>query len=300
MSSSASLNKSTTVRAIESSQPLPLTLRAAAFGLRALGTVAPQRAAATSAKLFCHPMQHARPNRERAWLEGALPFKVRVARNEVQAWRWGTGDRIVFLMHGWAGRGAQLGAMVAPLLERDYSVVTWDGPAHGESDGHISSLVELADAAFAVVRHLRQEPHGIIAHSMGAGAAALAISEGLEFEKAVLISPPASILDFVHDYADMMGFGPAIREHIVGWMNRTYSVDLADYDVEAMDVPHGDRMLLIHDDGDKEVPIEHSERIAKAVGAREFIRTQGLGHRRILYAEETVQQAIGWIHGASH
>jgi pimeloyl-ACP methyl ester carboxylesterase len=242
-------------------------------------------------------MQHARPRRENEWLEDALPFKVRVARTEVKAWRWGTGDRLVFLMHGWAGRGAQLGAMVAPLLERGYSVVTWDAPAHGQSGGETSSLVELADALFAVARKLRQEPYGIIAHSMGAGAAAVAISEGLTFERAVLISSPASILDFIHQYTEMMGFSPGLREHIVGWMNRTYSVDLADYDVEAMNVPHGERMLLIHDDGDKEVPFEHSERIAKAVGARQLIRTQGLGHRRILYAEETVQQTIDWIHG---
>ena len=297
-----STQKSTTVRTIQDPQPqpLPLAFRAAAFGLRALGTVAPGRAAAASAKIFCHPMQHARPRREKEWLADALPFKVRVARNEIQAWRWGTGERHVFLMHGWAGRGAQLGAMVAPLLERGYSVVTWDGPAHGESGGRTSSLVELADATFAISRKLRREPYGIIAHSMGAGAAAVAISEGLGFERAVLISSPASILHFVHGYAEMMGFGPDMSDQIVGWMNRTYSVDLADYDVEAMDVPHGERMLLIHDDEDKEVPIEHGERVAKAVGAHRFVRTKGLGHRRILYAEETVHQAVEWIHGASH
>ncbi len=287
-----SIDKSTTVRT------LPFTLRAAACGLRALGTVAPERAAAASARLFCYPPQHPRPRREEAWLKEALPFKVRVARNEVQAWRWGTGSKVVFLMHGWAGRGAQLGAMAAPLVERGYSVVTWDGPAHGQSDGKTSSLVELADAAFAVARKLRVEPHGVIAHSMGAGAAALAMSEGLAFERMVMISSPASILYFIHGYAEIMGFSPGLRERMTRWMNRAYSVDLADYDVEVMDVPHGDRILLIHDEEDKEVPIEHSERIADAVGIKRFIRTQGLGHRRILYAEDTIQQAVQWIDGA--
>lgn len=288
------MDKSTTVRTI------PLTLRAAALGLRTLGVVAPKSAAATSAKLFCLPMQHARPRREHAWLEEALPFKVRVARNEIQAWRWGSGERVVFLMHGWAGRGAQLGAMAAPLVELGYSVVTWDGPAHGDSQGKTSSLVELADAAFAVARKLRVEPYGVIAHSMGAGAAALALSEGLPFQRMVMISSPASILHFVEGYAEMMGFSPGLREGITQWMNRTYSVDLADYDVEAMDVPHGDRILLIHDEGDKEVPIEHSERIAQAADIKHFHRTQGLGHRRILYAEETIRLAVDWIDGAEN
>jgi pimeloyl-ACP methyl ester carboxylesterase len=289
-----SINKSTTVRTI------PLTLRAAACGLRALGAVAPGSAAAASAKLFCYPPQHPRPSREATWLEEALPFKVRVGRSEVQAWRWGTGSRVVFLMHGWAGRGAQLGAMAAPLVQRGYTVVTWDGPAHGESDGKTSSLVELADAAFAVARKLRAEPYGVIAHSMGAAAAALAMGEGLAFQRVVMISSPASMLHFIHGYAEVMGFSPGLRERMTRWMNRTYSVDLADYDVEVMDVPHGERILLIHDERDKEVPIEHSERIAKAAGIHQFIRTQGLGHRRILYAETTIEQAVGWIDGGQH
>ncbi|MFT7074346.1 MAG: pimeloyl-ACP methyl ester carboxylesterase [Planctomycetota bacterium] len=288
-----SAKKSTNVRA------LPFPLRAVAMGLRTLDKFAPQRAATTSARLFCYPPKHARPRREQAWLENATPFRVRLGRSEVRAWRWGSGDRVVFLMHGWAGRGAQLGGMVEPLLKRGLSVVTWDGPGHGDSPGSSSSLVELSDSAFAVARHLRLDPHGIIAHSMGGGAMGLALAEGLDVKRAVLISPPASLLHYVDQYAGAMGFSLAMQDRLTETMNRSFRVNMADFDVEAMRVPGGERLLVIHDEGDLEVPFEHGERVARAVGAAGLIRTEGLGHKRILLSDRVVRTATDWIVDAS-
>lgn len=287
--------KSTTVRS------LPLAFRAVGLGLRTLDRLAPARAAKVATTLFCRPPKHTRPKREEAWLGGATPFRVRQGRSQVQAWRWGQGERIVFLMHGWAGRGAQLGAMVQPLLDQGLSVVTWDALGHGESEGRSSSLVEFADAAFAVARELRQQPYGIIGHSMGASAASLAVAEELPTGRLALISPPASLLHFVDEYSRSMDFRPEMRERVIGRMNQTFKVNMADFDVENIGFDSfegGDHVLVIHDTEDREVSIEHGERVAKALGARRLHRTSKLGHRRILLADEVVQAAVEWIaHG---
>ena len=280
---------------------IPVQLRMARTGLRTLACVAPEKAAAITSQLFCRPQKHTRPPREQAALADALPFQVRVGRRPVQAWRWDpkvapTG-RTVFLVHGWAGRGTQLAGFVEPLVAKGYTVVAWDGPGHGASAGDSSSLVELADTVYAVARALRSTPVGIIGHSMGAVAAGLAIAEGLACERAVWISPPASLIDFVHSFADIMGFSPRMQERLTQRMNRTFTVNMADYDVEEMRIPHGDRMLVIHDTDDKEVPIEHGKRVAAAISAAELIETQGLGHRRILRADDVIQRSVGWIAG---
>lgn len=198
-------------------------------------------------------------------------------------------------MHGWSGRGSQLGAFAGPLVERGYSVVTWDGLGHGDSPGGSSSLVELADASFAVSRSLRTTPHAIVAHSMGAGAAAVAMAEGLDVNRAAWIAPPASLLHFVRGFHEIMGFSDDVGERITREMNERYSVDLADYDVEAMRVPHGERVLVIHDADDREVPIEHGRRVARVVGAAQFIETEALGHRRILRDSDIARRVTNWI-----
>ena len=198
-------------------------------------------------------------------------------------------------MHGWSGRGSQLGAFAEPLVSRGYSVVTWDGPGHGQSPGTSSSLVELSDACFALKRHLRQPINGVIAHSMGAGAAGLCLAEELDAKRSVWIAPPASLLHFIHGFRDVMGFSVDVGDRMTRHMNERYSVDLADYDVEAMAIPDGDRILLAHDVNDQEVPIEHGRRVAGAIGAGRFLQTTGLGHRRILWSPEVVAAAVSWL-----
>ncbi len=275
---------------------LPMSLRLARTGLRTLAQVAPGPAAKTASRLFCKPVRHRRPERENEWLKDAEPFRFRLGRKSIQAWRWGDASRpLVLLMHGWSGRGSQLGAFAAPLVESGYSVVTWDGPGHGDSPGSSSSLVEMADACFAAIRHLRTPVHGIIAHSMGSGAAGICIAEGLPFHRAAWIAPPASMLHFVHGFRDVMGFSKSVGDRITNDMNTRFSVDLADYDVEAMAVPHGDRILIAHDKGDREVPIEHGQRVAAAIGAGRFAETSGLGHRRILTDKSVLSETVQWL-----
>ncbi|MEM8710575.1 MAG: alpha/beta hydrolase [Planctomycetota bacterium] len=292
---SSTAQKSTNVRT------LPIDMRLAAFGLRSLGAVAPSSAATRCAELFCRPGRPRRPRREVAWLESAAPLDVRMGRTKLQAWRWvparveETEPPTVMLLHVWGGRGAQLGAFVEPLLEGGFQVVTWDGPGHGDSGGDSCSLMELADAAFAVARTLRVQPEALIAHSMGAGAGALAIAEGLDPRSAVWISPPASILHFINGYAGALRLTDPVRRRMIETMNRSFHVDLTDYDVEAMDIPHGDRMLVIHDEDDKEVPIEHGERVQRAANAAAFVRTQRLGHRRILGDAEVIARTVDWV-----
>src|SRR5205085_10246750 len=97
---------------------------------------------AWAARLFTSPRRHPRPAREAAVLATARAVTLDVVtratgRDRAQrlaAWRWGTGPTIL-LVHGWEGRGAQLGALVEPLVDAGFSVLTFDGPAHGDSSG---------------------------------------------------------------------------------------------------------------------------------------------------------------------
>ncbi|MEM6567279.1 MAG: alpha/beta hydrolase [Planctomycetota bacterium] len=282
--------KSTTVRA------LPFSLRATRFALTNAARVAPAPAARAASWMFCRPARYRLPEAERDLLKVADPFDVRLGRQRLRAWRWGGGERVVLLVHGWSGRGAQLGGLVQPLLDRGFTVVAFDGPGHGASTGTSSSLVEMADACFAVTRTLRRAPHGIVGHSMGAAAAAIATAEGLDAERAVWISPPASLAYFIDEYAAFLGFRAPARDSIVRTMESTFRVAMDDLDVERIEVTGGERMLVLHDLNDREVPAEHGRRVARAFGAS-FEATSGLGHRRILRDRAVASRVAQWIGG---
>lgn len=58
-----------------------------------------------------------RPERERALLVGATPLLISAGGLPQAAWSWGPADApTVALVHGWAGRGAQLVVAAANLV----------------------------------------------------------------------------------------------------------------------------------------------------------------------------------------
>src|SRR5205814_10403776 len=94
----------------------------------------------TAARLFTTPHRAPRPEQENLLLARARAFRV----DGLAAWRWGSGSPVL-LVHGWEGRGAQLGAFVDPLLARGFSVVTFDASAHGASPGMLATASDFAD-----------------------------------------------------------------------------------------------------------------------------------------------------------
>src|SRR5262245_35302817 len=101
----------------------PLALRLAQLEIALGDRLSPELAGRTAARLFLSPRRFDRPEAERELLSRARRFDV----NGLAAWRWGGGPPVL-LVHGWEGRGAQLGAFVDPLVGRGFSVITFDAP----------------------------------------------------------------------------------------------------------------------------------------------------------------------------
>src|SRR5580692_6315423 len=111
----------------------------------------------------------------------------------VAAESWGDEDHpAVYLMHGWGGYRGQLGAFVAPLTEAGFRVVALDAPGHGESGpgmfGRGRALMpDFINALRTAMAHYGAA-HGVIAHSLGASAVAIATLDGLTTNRLVLIA----------------------------------------------------------------------------------------------------------------
>src|SRR5689334_378119 len=160
-------------------------------------------------RLFTSPRRFRRPDRERAVLASGREFTIDVAlhsprwrgqRQRVTAWRWGYGPAVL-LVHGWEGRGAQLGSFVEPLVRAGLSVVAFDAPAHGDSAGRRLYLTEMADCVVDVARAVGPL-HAIIAHSFGAAAVLLAHHRGtVDVARNVMIAPNVLIGDAIARFA---------------------------------------------------------------------------------------------------
>lgn len=284
------MEKSTTVR----SDRRPWMLRLARAGNRLTSALAPALAARLAERLFLTPPRRSRrPAAEIALLATAHARPMRVGGRRIETWRWGTGPGVL-LVHGWGGRGAQLGAFVGPLVQRGFSVLTFDAPGHGASD---SGLVTIPEIVTAVHDAAASQPRlaGIIAHSVGAVAATRALFEGLDAAAAVYVGAPAHLADSTARFAETFGFSRAVREqmrqHIETRVGRPWSA----FDVTTMAPMLHTPLLVIHDRGDAEVPWQHGMATVRAWPGAEILMTDALGHRRILHSPDVVATAVAFV-----
>ena len=99
---------------------------------------------------------------------------------------------MALLVHGWGGHAGQMLALTGTLAAQGLRPVIVEMPAHGRSRGSVSNLPQFARAVEYVAARLRQDGHDIgvlVAHSLGANAAAWAAHRGLPTERLVLVAP---------------------------------------------------------------------------------------------------------------
>ena len=262
--------------------------------MRALERTAPALGAAWAERLFFTPPRASLTPQARDILATGRPFRVCVDGGRVAGWAWGHGPAVA-LVHGWGGRGGRLAAaFVAPLVASGFSVVTFDAPGHGASDGRLSSMPQVARALVAVA-DAAGSLFGIVAHSMGGSASALAMARGLQVERAVFIAPAADPARFAEDFAKLLAVGPEAMAEMRRRSEARLQIRWSDLNVPRMAAALETPLLVMHDRNDATVPWDEGAAIATAWPGAELVTTSGLGHRDIVRAPEVVARAVGFL-----
>lgn len=267
----------------------PAALRRA-VGL--LGHLFPGAVAALAERLFFTPPA-GRRSRGEALLRLGRRFEVRSEGRRVVAWRFGSGPAVL-LVHGWAGRAAQMSGFVAPLVARGFSVVAFDAPGHGDSGRSLSSAVQFARA----IRSLAAEAgafHAIVAHSLGAAAATLALGEGLSVGRVVFLGPAASPPSWVRPLARNLGLSDAVIDRLRARSERRLGLAWHELDVPRLAAGLTPPLLVLHDRHDDEVAVADGRAIAAAWRGARLVETTGLGHMRILRDPAVVSETVEFL-----
>ncbi len=257
---------------------------------RAVGAVAPGVAARWAETLFCTPPR--RRGGDESFVASASRFTVESQGQRLTGWELGTGPAVV-LVHGWGSRASRFGTLGAALVEAGFRVVAYDAPAHGESTGRFASLPEFARALGDVARRVGTV-HGLVGHSLGGAAAIMAMRQGLEAQRAVLIAPPADVRIFSDLFARTLAIAPSVQETMHRNLERRLRIVWDDLHIPSLVRTLPAAALVIHD-RDDDVPFAHGEEIVGAwVGSR-LETTTGLGHRAILRDPAVIGRTVNFL-----
>lgn len=273
---------------------MPLALRGLRAALHLLGTLSPVLAGRWVYRLWFRPYRFPEPAQEKAWRRTATPLAVQHRGQPLAVDVWGTGPSIL-LVHGWNGRGAQLGAFVSPLVQAGYRVVSFDTPAHGRSPGRATSLPEISEAIGTVARACGPL-HALIGHSFGVACALNAIRQGLAVQRFVALSPPSDLRWVVQSFFDTLDVRAPVQADFLRRFEADFGTDLWQrYSpierAREISLP----CLVLHDEDDRDVPWQHGASLAEAWPGAQFVCTQGLGHRRILRDPDVLARVTAFI-----
>jgi pimeloyl-ACP methyl ester carboxylesterase len=247
---------------------------------------------------FFSPSQYEVKPKDREVIASGNNYRLPYQAGEIGVTTWGESDRpAVLLMHGWGGARVQMTGFVNPLLEAGYRVVAYDQPAHGESDGKMTNILEITPT-MDLVNEKEGVFDAVIAHSFGTLITSYALT-ARNF-------PPPSRLVYFGAFNRLLDSLPRFQvlanlpdEVIGGLRNMIYENfgrDVLDAIVNESMTPHINiPALMFHDAADNVTPVEDSRAIARAWRNARLIETSGLGHRGALQSKEIHERVIKFL-----
>ena len=265
--------------------------------LRALGAVAPALTSRVVLRLFRTIRRHRTPEREGEWLRSAERFSIDSAEGRLAAASWGSGAPVL-LAHGWEGRGSQMGGIGTALAAGGRRAVAYDAPGHGESDGSVSSLFQFAGGAKAMVERVGPLA-GFVGHSFGAAGICFALWRGQvepqQIGRLVFIAPPGDLHLFIRFFERMLGLSQRVSAGYEAGLEEMLGVPWAEARHCTTRGACALPLLVLHDEEDRDTPIEDARTVVEAWPDARLVTTRGLGHRRILRDPSVARQVTEFL-----
>ncbi len=200
-----------------------------------------------------------------------------------------SGGPRVLLVHGWNAAAADWAPLARRLAARGMDVYAVDLPGHGRARGRTSSLPRFVRALERIDRE--HGPFDVwIGHSMGGNAALTLLARGARARRLVLLGALVRPAWALRGFARAFGLTPAATETYLQEIERSESMALAEVDAECNAPQVAAPTLLVHDAHDRVIPLAHGEALARRLPDATLLRTEGLGHRRLLGDDDVARR----------
>ena len=283
----------------------PLALRLFRLVFKVGGILAPEATGRLAYNVWLTPQRFRTPESEKPAEKSARIGDLQINDKPVTTYEWGQPQSTasvstistptILLVHGWSGRGTQLAAFIPPLVERGFHVISFDAPAHGRSTGKQTTLYEISETIEALQAKYGVF-HSVITHSFGGPCLAVAMKHGVSAGRVVNICPPAHTRDMIDKFAAMLSINESTKQRLIRQMEENFGEYVwQDTSMPLIVSKLDTTALIIHDADDTDVPWQEGQAIADAWRDASFIKTTGLGHRRILREPATVDSVVSFI-----
>ncbi len=282
---------------------VPFALRFLRFIYNTVGRIFPVYFGNRAYEQWFTTMRYKTPPTEQLTLNSATQESIMVNGIPVVVYIWQhetvKPDKTLMFIHGWTGRGSQIAYYVKKLNAIGYRVISFDGVAHGKTPGTQTSAFEMTDAVLALDKHYGKFD-AAITHSFGGMILAYAMSLGVNIDYAVMVCPPTGFPIILKNFQRILDLPDSVMQAVIRKSFATHGQNIRDA-INTIDNVKGltCKGLVLHDEDDIDISWHSGEEIANAWKGAEFIKTKGLGHRRIIRDEAVISSIIKFLNDAA-
>jgi len=232
-------------------------------------------------------------------LNSAVKENIMVNGSAITVYTWWDKDsepeKTLLFIHGWTGRGTQIVNYIKELNTIGYRVISFDGHAHGSSPGKQTSALEMTDIVLALYKHYGKFD-AAITHSFGGMILAYAMSLGVTVDRAALICPPNNFEILLDNFQRILTLPDSVMRVMIRKSFATHGQHIRDAINTTSNVKNFTcKGLVLHDEDDADISWHSGEEIAQAWPGAQFIKTSGLGHRRIIHDKQVVKHITHFL-----
>ena len=250
-----------------------------------VGRLFPEKAAKFAYKLFSTPRSRAVHKTIDQDLRAAVQSLEQIDGQKIALYEWGSGDRIILLIHGWESRGTALRGFAMPMVAKGYKVIAFDAPAHGDSSGKSTNIQQMAK----IIDYLmRKHPtiDQVITHSFGGAALTYCLKyfqPQKHLRNAIMIAAPESGQQVVENAIKLMHLPPVCQDLFVEEVRKRIDGRAIEQLSIAENLKHlsVDNLYLFHDVEDAISPLQGALNMLDQWEDAHLIISKGYGHFRL-------------------
>jgi len=264
------------------------------FYLDAMSKVSPQKTGELGFKLMCKPQNKGLRAHQQEFLNTAVQTDYNFNGQNIKLYQWGTGPKKILFVHGWQSHSFRWKKYIEVLPKDEYSLITYDAPGHGQSEGNQFTVPLNAFLIDHLVDHY-QGFDTIVAHSIGSMSVfyALAYYRTSQVNKVVSMAAPNRAEEFFNFFGNVLNLKSQTMHHIANEFQRQVRHKIEDISLPQFASKVNISGIIIHDEDDEDTPFENALELNAKWHNSTLIKTQGLGHN--LKSEKVVKLVKDYI-----
>ncbi len=217
---------------------------------------------------------------------------------DIQLYEWKAGPEKVMLIHGWEGQAGNFADLIELLLAKNVTVLSFDGPMHGNSSrsNKETSLFEFANLIGVLIDKFQVTK--LVSHSFGGVATTYALSKNphLKIDKYVLFATPNRFVDRIDEVTEFVGLHRKVNHRLKNRLRKKFNLVLENLNVEDfVQSAQVNSALILHDTYDRVMSVEESRAVNAKWTQSSLEEVTGTGHFRILRTESVLEKAVGFL-----